>query len=95
MCVIEEYMKHSNLISKTINKNITMFEVINNSQLDIIAFCETNKCYTDVGNLIKLKSKNNFNIYNKNNNLNNFDTNNKKKLFSSIELSTLTFKTPE
>ena len=95
MCVIEEYMKQNNLISKTINKNITMFDVINDSQLDIIAFCESNKCYTKVGELITLNSKNNFNIYNKHNNLNKFEKNNTKKLFSSIELSPLTFKPPE
>jgi len=95
MCVIEEYMKQNNLISKTINKNITMFDVINDSQLDIIAFCETNKCYTKVGELITLNSKNNFNIYNKNNKLNKFEKNNAKKLFSSIELSQLTFKPPK
>jgi len=95
MCVIEEYMKQTNLISKTINKNITMFDVINDSQLDIIAFCESNKCYTKVGELITLNSKNNFNIYNKHNNLNKFEKNNTKKLFSSIELSPLTFKPPE
>ena len=95
MCVIEEYMKQNNLISKTINTNITMFDVINDSQLDIIAFCETNKCYTKVSELITLNIKNNFSIYNKNNNLNKFENNNTKKLFSSIELSSLTFKPPE
>lgn len=95
MCVIEEYMKQNNLISKTITKNITMFDVINDSQLDIIAFSEANKCYTKVGELITLNSKNNFNIYNKNNKLNKLENNNNKKLFSSIELSPLTFKSPE
>ena len=75
MCVIEEYMKQNNLISKTINKNVTMFDVINDSQLDIIAFCEINKCYTKVCELIKLNSKDNFNIYNKNNKLNKLETN--------------------
>ena len=95
MCVIEEYMKQNNLISKTINKNITMFDVINDSQLDIIAFCEINKCYTKVCELIKLNSKDNFNIYNKNNKLNKLETNNTKKLFSSIDLSKLTFKPPK
>jgi len=97
MCVIEEYMKKCNLINKNINKNINMFDVINDSQLDIIAFSEANKCYTKVGELITLHSKNNFNIYNKYNELNKFENNNNitKKLFSSIELSTLIFKPPE
>ena len=95
ICVIEDYMKSNNLISKTINKNITMFDVINDSHFDIIAFCETNKCYTKVYDLIKLKSKDNFKVYKTNNKLNNFENNEKKKLFSSIELSTLKFKPPE
>ena len=95
ICVIEDYMKSNNLISKTINNNVTMFDVINDSHFDIIAFCETNKCYTEVCKLIKLKSKDNFKVYKNNNKLNNFENNEKKKLFSSIELSTLTFKPPE
>ena len=95
ICVIEDYMKSNNLISKTINNNVTMFDVINDSHFDIIAFCETNKCYTQVCDLIKLKSKDNFKVYKNNNKLNNFENNEKKKLFSSIELSSLTFKPPE
>ena len=61
ICVVEEYMKNNNLINKTLQKNITMFDVINDSQLDIIAFCEINNCYKQVGELIKIKSKDNFN----------------------------------
>ena len=95
ICVIEDYMKSNNLISKTINNNVTMFDVINDSHFDIIAFCETNKCYTEVCKLIKLKSKDNFKVYKNNNKLNNFENNQNKKLFSSIELSSLTFKPPE
>jgi predicted unusual protein kinase regulating ubiquinone biosynthesis (AarF/ABC1/UbiB family) len=95
ICVIEDYMKSNNLISKTINNNVTMFDVINDSHFDIIAFCETNKCYTQVCDLIKLKSKDNFKVYKNNNKINNFENNEKKKLFSSIELSSLTFKPPE
>jgi len=95
ICVIEDYMKSNNLISKTINNNVTMFDVINDSHFDIIAFCETNKCYTQVCDLIKLKSKDNFKVYKNNNKINNFENNQNKKLFSSIELSSLTFKPPE
>ncbi len=95
MCVIEDYMKSNNLISKTISKKITMFDVINASHFDIIAFCEINKCYTEVCKLVKVKSKDNFKVYKNNNKLNNFENNQKKKLFSSIELSSLTFKPPE
>ena len=57
MCVVEEYMKQNNLISKTINKNITMFDVINDSHLDIIAFSEINKCYTNVVVKCEIKNK--------------------------------------
>ena len=119
ICVIEEYMKNNNLINKTINKNITMFDIINDGNIDVITFCEVNKCYTEICDLIKLKSKNNFKIYKNNNQINNqidnnnqkdnnnqIDNNNQKnnnnqidnntkKLFCSIELSNLTFKSPE
>ena len=95
MCVIEDYMKNSNLINKTINSHITMFDVINNNKFDIIAFSETNKCYTKVSEFIKLNSKNNFILYKHNNKINNFKNNDTKKLFSSINLSKLSFKLPE
>jgi len=113
ICVIEEYMKKNNLINKNMNKNINMFDIINDNQLDIISFCDVKKCYPKVKDIIELNMKDSFNIYkhnskhnSKNNSKNNSKHNSKnnnidmienynKKLFSSISLSGLTFKSPE
>ena len=97
VCVIEEYMKSNNLINKNINENITMFDVINDTHLDIISFCTIKKCYPKLKDIYELQIKNNFTNYktnNKNNRLEQNESDN-KKLFSSISLSTLTFKPPE
>ena len=99
ICVIEEYMKNSNLINKNNNQSISMFDIINDNQLDIISFCEVKKCYPKVKEIIELNMKNSYNTY-KNNCINNKleiyeNINNTKKLFSSISLSGLTFKPPE
>ena len=99
ICVIEEYMKNSNLINKNNNQSISMFDIINDNQLDIISFCEIKKCYPKVKEIIELNMKNSYNTY-KNNCINNKleiyeNINNTKKLFSSISLSGLTFKPPE
>lgn len=98
VCVIEEYMKSNNLIDKNINRNISMFDVINDCQLDIIAFCDVKKCYPKLKNIFEIQMKDNFNTYKNNSETNNLEYNeneNKcKKLFSSISLSKLTFKPP-
>ena len=97
VCVIEEYMKSNNLINKDVNRNVSMFDIINDSQLDIIAFCEIKKCYPKVKKIFEEHLQNNFQIYKNNIDKNKLEDNenNNKKLFSSICLSKLTFKPPE
>jgi predicted unusual protein kinase regulating ubiquinone biosynthesis (AarF/ABC1/UbiB family) len=97
ICVIEEYMKSNNLINKNINENISMFDIINDCQLDIIAFCDVKKCYPKVKNIFELHLKDNYKKYKHNieNNKLEHNENESKKLFSSISLSGLTFKPPE
>ena len=96
VCVIEEYMKSCNLINKNVHENISMFDIINDSQLDIIAFCEVKKCYPKVKVIFEKHLKNNFKIYKNNIDKNKLEHNEdkNKKLFSSISLSGLTFKPP-
>jgi predicted unusual protein kinase regulating ubiquinone biosynthesis (AarF/ABC1/UbiB family) len=108
VCVIEEYMKSNNLIDKNINKNVSMFDVINDCQFDIIAFCDVKKCYPKLKQIFEIQMKDNFKTYKNNNEIHklefNVDNENKdanntneikcKKLFSSISLSGLTFKPP-
>lgn len=99
ICVIEEYMRNNNLINKHINKNISLFHIINNNQLDIITFCDVKKCYPKVKNMIELNMKDNYKKYKKNSCKNNIESNDNsddgKKLFNRISLSGLTFKSPE
>jgi hypothetical protein len=89
-------MKSNNLINKDVNRNVSMFDIINDSQLDIIAFCEIKKCYPKVKTIFEEQLKNNFQIYKDNikNNKLEHNENETKKLFSSICLSGLTFKPP-
>ena len=96
VCVIEEYMKSNNLINKDVNRNVSMFDMMNDSQLDIIAFCEVKKCYPEIKNIFKEHIINNFQIYKTNIDKNKLEhnENQNKKLFSSISLSGLTFKPP-
>ena len=97
VCVIEEYMKTHNLINKNVNENISMFDIINDSQLDIIAFCEVKKCYPKVKTIFEEHLQDNFKIYKNNIDKNKLEhnENESKKLFSSISLSGLSFKPPE
>ena len=97
LCVIEEYMKSNNIINKKMNKDVSMFDIINDSQLDIIAFCDIKECYPKVKNILETHMVNNFKNYKSNIKNNNIENNNNenKKLFSSISLSQLTFKSPE
>jgi predicted unusual protein kinase regulating ubiquinone biosynthesis (AarF/ABC1/UbiB family) len=97
VCVIEEYMKNNNLINKSINENVSMFDIINDSQLDIIAFCEVKKCYPEIKTIFKTHLTNNFNTYKNNIKQNKIEDNDNdnKKLFNSIALSGLSFKPPE
>jgi hypothetical protein len=99
ICVIEEYMRNNNLINKHINKNISLFHIINDNQLDIITFCDVKKCYPKVKNMIELNMKDNYKKYKTNSSQNNIESNEKsndgKQLFTRISLSGLTFKSPE
>lgn len=97
VCVIEEYMKQNNLINKNVNANLSMFDIINDNQLDIIAFCEVRQCYPKLKTIFKEHLTNNFVKYKNNIDKNKLEhnENEKKKLFSSISLSELTFKPPE
>jgi predicted unusual protein kinase regulating ubiquinone biosynthesis (AarF/ABC1/UbiB family) len=112
ICLIEEFLKKNEVISRdkttgTINGNITvsMFEIINDNMLDIIAYCEVKHCYPKVLELFRKEYINKFEKYNKNKVKNNITecntdslediTKSKPMLFSTIGLSGLKMKTPE
>jgi predicted unusual protein kinase regulating ubiquinone biosynthesis (AarF/ABC1/UbiB family) len=103
LCLIEEFLKKTDLIcrNKTGTQTASMFEIINDNQLDIIAFCDVKKCYPQVGELFKLHLNDKFETYKRNiDKCNDNDvcidkTPGKTQLFSSILLSGLTFRPPE
>jgi hypothetical protein len=117
ICVVEEFLKGNNIFNKDKNKEykISMFDIINDNQLDIIAFCDVKKCYLKVRDLFELNMNKKFIYYKeniKNNNINerlqnnnidnvdnidnidNIDSIGNKKLFNTIQISGLKFKTP-
>ena len=98
LCVIEEFLKANNIINKNkLNNNTSMFEIMNDCQLDIIAFCDVKKCYPKVRDLFTFHMKDKYISYKTNIEKHNINeiTNTNKQLFSSLSLSSLKFKPPE
>ena len=100
LCVVEDFLKKNSIIDKEKNdytKKSSMFEIIKESQLDIIAFCYVKKCYPKVRDLFTLQMKDKYKKYKENIDKNNIkeSTNGENRLFSSLSLSSLTFKKPE
>lgn len=99
VCVIEEFLKINSLIEKDKKrslKRISMFEIINEYQLDIIAYCDIKNCYPEVNNMFKLDMNNKYKKYKSNIEENNIIeiVNSDKQLFGSLILSKLKFKNP-
>ena len=74
-----------------------MFEIMNDCQMDIIAFCDVKKCYLKVRDLFNLHMNDKYKNYKTNIANNNINENltTEKRLFSSLSLSGLSFKPPE
>ena len=100
LCVIEEFLKENNVIDKDKQRHLkrtSMFELITDSQLDIIAFCDVKKCYPGIRNIFSLDMNNKYAKYRSNIIKHNIieNKNNENKLFTSLSLSTLKFRPPE
>ena len=102
VCVIEEFLKSTNLVDRdksSTAKQSSMFELMNESQLDVIAFCDVKKCYPEVRNLFNLhiKDKHNYKNYKINIDKHNIKEiiNTEKQLFNSLSLTKLKFKPPQ
>lgn len=101
ICLIEEFLNKNDILNREKNNStsVPMFDLITDNQLDLISFCQVNKCYPQVCILIQEELKNKYHDYKKNafeNNINENKTNaNTPTLFSSISLSGLKFKKPE
>jgi predicted unusual protein kinase regulating ubiquinone biosynthesis (AarF/ABC1/UbiB family) len=107
MCVIEEFFKKNEIVNRN-NKHlpgINMFDIINDEQLDIIAFCTVNKCYPEVCILFQKELENKYQEYKANVKINNInehkieldiaDIKIKPILFNILTLSNLKFRPPE
>lgn len=101
ICVIEEFLKKGDIINRERNNNtsVSMFDIITDNQLDIITFCNVNKCYPKVCELLQKELDNKYLEYKQNvinNSINENKTNDEQPtLFSTISLSGLTFRPPE
>jgi ubiquinone biosynthesis protein len=100
MCVTEEFFKKTNIINSAPDrfKEFNIYDLINESHLDVIAFTETKNCFKKVGKIFKEDLTDKYQKYNDNIQNNNIDTNGKtieKKLFSNLVSSNLKFKPPE
>lgn len=102
ICLIEEFLHKNDILNRERNHStsVSMFDIITDSQLDIISFCKVNKCYPQVRELLKKELNNKYIEYKKNtidNNINEDKNNanpNTPTLFSSILLSGLKFDPP-
>lgn len=67
-CVIEEFLKKADIINriKDNNKKVSMFDLMTDNQLDIIAFCNVNNCYPKVAELFQKELDNKYLEYKKN-----------------------------
>jgi predicted unusual protein kinase regulating ubiquinone biosynthesis (AarF/ABC1/UbiB family) len=99
VCVIEEFLKTNEIIDKDRNENkvSSMFDIITDNELDVIAYCDVKKCYPKVRQLLSKNMEDKYNVYQNNISRNNINenVNSEKKLFSSLVYSGLTFKPPE
>lgn len=99
LCVIEEVLKKGNIINRDKSMMISMFDLMTDNQLDIISFCQVNKCYPKVAELFEYELNNKYIEYRHNIAINKITENNnttlEPELFSSIVLSGLTFTNPE
>jgi predicted unusual protein kinase regulating ubiquinone biosynthesis (AarF/ABC1/UbiB family) len=98
MCLIEEFLKKNELINrdKSATKSFNMYDVINESQLDVIAFTETKNCFLSILDIFKNEQHNKYKIFNTNISKNNVQLEGTKRiLFNSISLSNLKLNIPE
>ena len=68
MCVIEEFLKSNDVIARDKNETYktSMFDIINDNELDIMTFCYVKKCYPKVRELFESHKKNKFAKYKNN-----------------------------
>jgi predicted unusual protein kinase regulating ubiquinone biosynthesis (AarF/ABC1/UbiB family) len=101
ICLLEEFFRKNDVVDreKAVKKNkISMYNIIQENQLDIISFCKVKKCYPKVLELFMKELENKYKEYRENingHNINEGEKENTPILFNSIALSGLVMRTPE
>ena len=95
LCLIEDFFKKNDVINcdstKEFYNKMNMYNLINESQLDVIAFTETKNCFKKVGDIFKENSKKKYENYTDNLKKNNINEKANRKLFTTLDYSTLKF----
>jgi predicted unusual protein kinase regulating ubiquinone biosynthesis (AarF/ABC1/UbiB family) len=101
ICLLEEFFRKNDVIDRekvVKNNNISMYDIIQENQLDIISFCKVKKCYPKVLELFMKELDNKYRDYRENIREHNISENNKNNepvLFGSITLSGMVMQSPE
>ena len=99
ICVLEEFLKSNDVIDRDKNEIIktSMFDIINDGELDVMTFCDVKNCYPKVRELFASHKKDKITQYKNNVIKNKIDEgiNIDNKLFSSISLSGMIFRNPD
>jgi predicted unusual protein kinase regulating ubiquinone biosynthesis (AarF/ABC1/UbiB family) len=88
ICVIEEFLKKGDIINreKGDSNKVSMFDLMTDNQLDIITFCNVNKCYPKVAELFQKELDNKYLEYQNNITINNILENKENKITSTQQL---------
>ena len=101
ICLLEEFFRKNDVIDKekTVKNNtVSMYDIIQENQLDIISFCKVKKCYPKVLELFMKELEHRYQEYRENIHEHNISECNKKHnpvLFNSIALSGMIMRPPE
>lgn len=101
ICLLEEFFRKNDVVDreKTVKNNkVTMYDIIQENQLDIISFCKVKKCYPKVLELFMKELENRYQEYRENireHNISEGDKQHNPTLFNSIALSGLVMRSPE
>ena len=99
MCLIEEFLKKTDIIDKDTVKCANIYDAINASQLDVVAFTRAKGCFPRIKELFEVDMDNKFKQYNENIVKNGVELeletgNVENKLFHILETTKLKFRPP-
>jgi hypothetical protein len=101
ICLLEEFFRKNDVVDRekaVKNNNVSMYDIIQENQLDIISFCKVKNCYPKVLELFMKELDNKYRNYRENireHNISESNKNNEPVLFGSISLSGMVMRSPE